>query len=98
MKTGHLRVAAGGGPAIVLIALYLGAAHRSKAPHYLDGNTTPFVALFDAPPTRDSPATRQELEELLDLQKSRTPTQVAAARADRHTEVDRFFGALGIDA
>jgi acid phosphatase (class A) len=62
---------------------------------YLTGVTTDFVAIFAAPPARDSKATRNELDELLEMQKSRTPAEVAAARADRKTEIQRFYGALG---
>jgi acid phosphatase (class A) len=62
---------------------------------YLTGATADFVAIFAAPPERDSPATRGELDELLELQKTRTATEVAAARADRKTEIQRFYGALG---
>ena len=31
------------------------------------------------------------------MQATRTPAQVAAARADRKTRIERFYGALGID-
>ena len=68
--------------------------HRD--PHtYLSGETAAFLAIFTPPPARDSPATRVELDELLELQKARTPAEVAAARADRKTEIQRFYGALG---
>jgi acid phosphatase (class A) len=62
---------------------------------YLDGATADYVALFAEPPAPDSPATRAELEELLGLQKTRSDADVAAARADRKTEIRRFYGALG---
>jgi len=62
---------------------------------YLTGETADFVAIFAAPPARDSPTTRRELDELLELQKTRTAAEVAAARADRKTEIQRFYGALG---
>ena len=62
---------------------------------YLTGATTDFVAIFAAPPEHDSPETRGELDELLELQKTRTAAGVTAARADRKTEVQRFYGALG---
>jgi acid phosphatase (class A) len=65
--------------------------------HYLDGDTTAFVASFPAPAPPDSAATRAELAELLDLQATRTEAQVAAARADRKKDVARFYGALGLD-
>jgi acid phosphatase (class A) len=62
---------------------------------YLTGVTADFVALFAAPPAPDSTATRGELDELLELQRTRTAAEVAAARADRKTDVQRFYGALG---
>jgi acid phosphatase (class A) len=62
---------------------------------YLDGVTTDYVALFEAPPAPDSPATRAELDELLGLQNTRSDADVAAARADRKTTIQRFYGALG---
>ena len=62
---------------------------------YLNGDTTDYVALFGAPPAADSPATRVELDELLGLQNTRSAADVAAARADRKTEIRRFYVALG---
>jgi len=62
---------------------------------YLTGVTDGFVAIFAAPPARDTRATRAELDELLALQTARTAADVAAARADRKTEIQRFYGALG---
>jgi acid phosphatase (class A) len=65
--------------------------------HFIPDDDSAFVASFPAPPAKDSPATRAELEELLALQASRTPAQVDAARADRKTEVWQFYDALGLD-
>jgi acid phosphatase (class A) len=72
-------------------------SHHS-AFRYLSGQTDAFVALFDPPPAAGSAAARRELDELLQMQRDRTPEQVAAARADRKKDVSRFFAALGIDA
>lgn len=55
-----------------------------------------FVAAFAAPPAANSAATRAELEELLALQARRTPAQVEQARADRKTQIRRFYGAFGL--
>ena len=63
---------------------------------YLGGETARFVALFDAPTAPGSAQTRRELDELLELQRTRSAADVAAARADRKTDVERFFGALGL--
>jgi acid phosphatase (class A) len=65
---------------------------------YLTGVTADFVAIFAAPPAPDSPETRRELDELLALQDTRTPAAVAGARADRKTEIQRFYVALGFPA
>lgn len=65
---------------------------------YLTGVTDGFVTMFAAPPARDAPATRAELDELLALQSARAAADVAAARADRKTEIQRFYGALGFPA
>jgi acid phosphatase (class A) len=83
----------------IVITLAMAAAIHWWLQHdrhtYLSGETSDFVAIFTPPPARDSPATRVELDELLELQKTRTPAEVAAARADRKTEIQRFYGALG---
>ena len=65
---------------------------------YLPGVTAEFVAIFPAPPAADSAATRAELDDLLALQAKRTDAEVSAARRDRKTEVERFYGALGFAA
>lgn len=64
---------------------------------YLPADSADFVAQFAAPPAPDSTQTRGELAELLALQRARTPAQVRAARADRKKEIERFYGALGLD-
>jgi acid phosphatase (class A) len=87
--------------AVALVAAVLvaaGATHwwlQRERHTDLTGVTQDFVALFAVPPAPDSDATRGELEELLELQRTRTPAEIAAARADRKTEVRRFYGALG---
>jgi acid phosphatase (class A) len=87
--------------AALAVSLLTGGAtwwHLDHRLHYLDGHTQEFVALFVAPPAADSPATRRELDELLELQRRRTEAQAEAARADRKTEIARFYGALGLSA
>lgn len=66
-------------------------------PNYIDGDLALFMEQFPAPPARDSAETRRELDALLDLQRARTAADVAAARADRKTDVARFHAALGFD-
>ncbi len=84
-------------PLIAAIAIGFAAWHRHDGRHYLSADPAAFAASFEAPTPRDSPATRIELEELLALQASRTAAQVAAARADRKTDIERFYPALGLD-
>jgi acid phosphatase (class A) len=69
---------------------------REPTLNYLDGQTAEFLRQFAPPPAADSAQTRRELDELLALQRERTAADVAAARADRKTEVSRFYGALGL--
>jgi acid phosphatase (class A) len=85
--------------AIVSLLIVAGAWrwHDDHATRFLPDDTTAFVATVEAPPTAESPVTRGELDLLLAIQRSRTQEQVAAARADRKTEVRRFLGALGLE-
>src|SRR4051812_19776572 len=80
--------------AAMLIALVVASAIHWWPHHdrhtYLTGNTAEFVAIFPAPPPRDSYIERRELDELLELQDERTKTEVAAARKDRKTDIERF--------
>jgi acid phosphatase (class A) len=65
--------------------------------YFLPTEDPAFVASFAPPGAPDSPGTRSELDELLKLQATRTDADVAAARADRKTEIRRFYPALGFD-
>jgi acid phosphatase (class A) len=82
----------------LLIAALVAWWPRQPELHYLDGQTAEFVNEFAAPTAADSIQTRRELDELLELQRARTPAQVEAARADRTTEASRFYAALGLEA
>lgn len=84
--------------ATALAAAYYGWEQYSEGPHFLSSSPEQFALQFTAPPGPDSPATRAELDELLALQAARTDEQVAAARADRKTRVEKFYGALGLGA
>ena len=82
----------------LVFALLAGCWHQRDAdPHFLSSSPAQFAAQFAPPPAPESAATRTELDELLTMQASRTAGQVQAARADRKTRVERFYGALGID-
>lgn len=81
------------------IAIASGAVwwHERDVRHFIGEDDTAFIAQFAAPPAPDSATTRNELAELLRIQSTRTPAQVAAARADRRTRIERFYAALGLD-
>jgi acid phosphatase (class A) len=85
----------GGGIAVAALAWCWIDVDRT---HFLPEEDAAFVASFHAPGAPNSPETRAELDELLKLQATRTDADVAAARADRKTEIRRFYVALGFDA
>ena len=72
--------------------------HDDRATRFLPAVDSAFVARFAPPTAADSPGTRRELDMLLAMQAARSPDEIAAAQADRKTEVTRFYGALGLDA
>lgn len=84
------------GMALALLAAGVAVRQYEGEPRYLHAPPAAFMALFPAPPAANSAQTRRELDELLAMQKARTPAQVAAARDDRKTEVWQFAGALGL--
>jgi acid phosphatase (class A) len=96
-KTRRLRITAFTVVALASIALGVFLHQHANPPRYLHEDPTEFVALFPTPPAAGSTQTRHELDELLALQRVRTPQQVAAARADRKTEVWQFAAALGLE-
>lgn len=86
------------GAAFLAIAAGTWVAIEYEPPRFLAADTSEFVAIFPPPPARGSPEERRELDELLALQRSRTPADVEASRDDRRTDVDRFYEALGVDS
>jgi len=96
MKTSRRRLIVG---ALFLAGIASGSYWwtRQAEFHYLSGQSAAFVAQFSAPPPADSAAARHELDELLEIQRVRTPDEEAAARADRKKDVSRFYAALGLD-
>jgi acid phosphatase (class A) len=69
------------------------AADRAK-PAAPDIDLTLYLA---PPPADDSDQTKAEINELLDLQKNRTPDMEKAAQADQEEVVFRFADVLGAD-
>jgi acid phosphatase (class A) len=86
--------------ALLVAAAGAGGLWRSQHTgfSYLAGDPRDFVAQFAAPPTAVSAETRRELDELLEMQRMRTPAEVTAAQADRKKDVSRFYAALGLDS
>jgi len=80
---------------IILICLSFGAPALADDPSCPDAAVRVSVLLMP-PPQRDSAQTRAELQELLHLQKSRTPEQVKQAKDDDHRTVERFLAGTGI--
>jgi acid phosphatase (class A) len=88
-----------GAGVLVMAAITAGLWYwqQDGSTRYLPEVPVTFPERFAPPPSRESPETRRELDELLKLQSRRTAADVAAARADRKTEIARFYGALGLD-
>ncbi len=57
--------------------LFLATAVSSLAANYLAPDALNFAALLPPPPTADSPTTKVEIDQILALQKTRTPEQAA---------------------
>lgn len=83
--------------AALVVALAWALLQPGGGPRFLHASRGDFVALFTPPPAADSVQTRDEIEQLLDLQRRRSPANVAAARADRKTEIVQFAAALGLE-
>ena len=83
--------------ALAVVAIATSAYWYTRpTPHPLAQDHAAFVRIFAPPAAPDSAQTRQELAELIELQKHRSAADVETARADRKTEIGRFFGALGV--
>ena len=80
---------------VILICLSFGAPALAVDPSCPDAAVRVSLLLMP-PPQRDSAQTRAELQELLHLQKSRTPKQVKHAKDDDQRTVERFLDGTGI--
>jgi acid phosphatase (class A) len=92
MKPGQRRLLLALATALAVAAL-IGWFQQRDALHYLAPPDATFITQFPPPSTPESAATR---DELLAMQATRTAAQVEAARADRKTRIERFYGALGL--
>src|SRR5579859_6116344 len=74
------------------------AALQGLAPahdFYLDPSRVDLVHILAPPPAPDSPAGKADLQAVLDAQRTRTPAEVASARADVQLSVFRFADVMG---
>ena len=78
----------------VVCAFVLGAAGAAPL-RYVDDSAVDVARLLPPPPSAESAETRAELELLLRVQETRTPSQVERARADNKIELASFTPALG---
>jgi acid phosphatase (class A) len=69
--------------------IYAGKAKSKEAP------VVDILSLLAPPPAQDSQETKAELQELKDIQKSRTKEQEASAQGDLDKDVFRFADVLG---
>ena len=69
------------------------AAEEAKP--FVTAKEVDLTRYLPAPPANDSKQTQDEIAELLQIQKSRTPEQAAAAVADAQEEVWRFADVMG---
>ena len=82
--------------ALILTSLTGCWYQRDAGPYYLTSSPEQFAAQLAAPPGPETAATRAELDDLLAIQGARTADEVRAARADRKTSIEKFYGAVGL--
>ncbi|HEY7379273.1 MAG TPA: phosphatase PAP2 family protein [Steroidobacteraceae bacterium] len=81
---------------LLLVASFLSPS--ANAGIYLEGDEPPLARFVPPPPANDSPETRREIDELLQLQRERTPKEVEYARANVAIGIEQFAGVLGNEA
>lgn len=87
-------------PLILLVALApcLCAGLLATGKNYFTGDAKALLALIPPPPADDSPAGKADLETILQVQRDRTPGQVARAkRIDTHSAMQMGAAAFGPD-
>jgi acid phosphatase (class A) len=77
---------------IPLLMLWVGAfPARAAAPYFLSRDSVNLSQLLAPPPGPQDSSTKADLDELGQIQKTRTPERVATARADRDESLLRFL-------
>jgi acid phosphatase (class A) len=80
---------------IALVVLVLSAAARADAQFLTKDDVAATIALLSPPPKDGSPEQQKEIATLLDLQKNRTPQDVARAEKNSHLSGALFAEVLG---
>jgi hypothetical protein len=91
---------------VLALALAVGCRHSAPATQapapsfavhapYIHGDQIDFKALLGDPPADGSPAHRDEIEKMLELQAGRTPEEVKRCQAEEEVSVFAFAPALG---
>ena len=82
---------------LLLLTLFLvpGTLAAADAPPFFDDKTVDLRMILAPPPGDDSPETRREVEQILEIQATRSPAMEAAAKADNASVVWRFGDVLG---
>ncbi|HZF26805.1 MAG TPA: phosphatase PAP2 family protein [Steroidobacteraceae bacterium] len=78
---------------VLMVAVALGAT--ANAANYLDDTTPELWRIVPPPPPNESAQTRHELDEMLRLQRDRTPKDVDYARANIPIGIQQFAAVLG---
>lgn len=72
-----------------------GASAPADAAHCVDAHTLDLRRILPPAPSAGSPRERADLDELLEIQAERTPSEARRAEQDAHVSVFRFADALG---
>jgi acid phosphatase (class A) len=74
----------------------LAQTRATPAGEYIAVGSVDLIRLLPPPPANDSDVTRAEIDELLQIQASRTPADCERAAADRDAKLSRFMETLGL--
>ena len=78
--------------AILMLVLWAGALPvRAAGPYFLSRDTVNLRQLLAPPPGPQDASTKADLDELRQIQRTRTPERVETARADQEESLLRFL-------
>lgn len=81
--------------ALAFVLVWLPFQTWSAGGYYISREQADLTKLLAPPPVDDSPQTRAELDELAQIQRTRTPQETAAALSDAEGTVFRFADVVG---